>query len=277
MSTSPFEPRFSTFGTAPESPEDERDYEMKPLLARASIPAKAADLPDEVGRVNADVHRAYLPITDQGSEGSCTGHGLRNVKGVNERRWRRASAARTVPDFGPRGIYTLGKQVGGYPDDEGAYLRDVLKAANQMGTPRDKDWPYVPRLDNNGAEQGIGKPVPRWLQYARPWVIGTYARVRTLDEMLATLQNVGPLYFAMSLTESFMEPDSNGYIPKTPFGESLGGHCMGILAAKQSERRFLVANSWGTGWGVDGYCWLDFDHLLTKARGEVWAVPDAIV
>jgi hypothetical protein len=272
-----FNPRFSAFGTAPESPVDERDFEIRPLLAKAGAELRAADLPDEVGTINADVHRAYLSITDQGQEGSCTGHSLRNVKGVNERRWRSPSAARRVPDFGPRGIYTLAKQVGGYPDEEGAYMRDVLKAANQLGVPREKDWPYVPCVNEGGAREEIGTPISRWLQYARPWVVGAYARVRTLDEMLATLHTVGPLHFAMDVTESFITPDARGWIPPTPFGETLGGHAMCILSAKQSDRRFLVANSWGTGWGADGYCWLDFDHLLTRARSEVWAVPDALL
>ena len=274
MTSTPFNPRFSVFGTAP-SPEDERDYEMRPLLARAGLATTEA-LPDEVGVVNADVHRRWLPITDQGAEGSCTGHSLRNVKGVNERRWRTTSSRGRVPDFGPRGIYALAKQVGGYPDEEGAYMRDVLKAANQMGVPRDKDWPYVPRMTTEGAEQPTGEPIARWLQYARPWVVGTYARVRTLDEMLSTLHGVGPLHFAMTLTESFVEPDERGYI-LPPSGLELGGHAMCILSAKQSTRRFLVANSWGTGWGSGGYCWVDFDHVLTMSRSEVWAVPDAIV
>lgn len=272
-----FEPRFSVYGTAPESPPDDRDFEIRPMLARAGAAVGDIPLPDEVGTINAEIHRRWLALTDQGAEGACTGHGLRNVKGTSECRWRTSSARARVPDFGPRGIYTLGKETGGYPDEEGAYLRDVLKAANQTGTAREKDWPYVPRFSDSGAAQDIGAPTARWRQYARPWRIGAYARVRTLDEMLTTLHTVGPLYFAMEVTESFVHTGADGLVPPNPFGEDLGGHCMCILSAKQSDRRFLVANSWGTGWGAQGYCLLDFDHLLSRAQGEVWAVPDAIL
>jgi hypothetical protein len=268
-----FNPRFSRFGTAPESPPDDRDFSIRGFLSGPASLA-ALDLPDEVGTLNAEVHREFLPITDQGQEGSCTGHAMRNVKGVNERRARPRWRRRAVPDFSPRGLYVNGKREGGYPDEEGAYMRDVASAANKLGAPREKDWPYIPSFDARGRAQDIGEPVSRWLQWARPWTIGAYARVRTLEEMLVTLHQVGPLFIAMDLTESFMHPAANGYIQANPTGTALGGHATALLAAKRSERRFLCANSWGTGWGVGGYYWLDFDHFLTKARSEAWAIPD---
>lgn len=261
------EPRFSRFGTAPESPHDDRDHEIRTYLAGRP---QAATLPDEVGTINAEIHRRWLPITDQGQEGSCTGHAMRNTKGVNERRHRSTSARGRVPDFSPRGAYHLAKQEGGYPDEEGAYMRDVVKAANHIGVPREKDWPYVAMPPGPA-----GDPISRWLQYARPWKIGAYARTRTLEEMLTSLQQIGPLFIAMSLHESFFEPDSRGYIP-APSGQDVGGHAMCLLAAKQSERRFLVANSWGTSWGTGGYCWVDFDHFLTQVPSESWSIPDYV-
>lgn len=267
-----FEPRFSTFGTAPESPPDPRDFKARAYLGRARL--NLSDLPDEVGVVNADLHRRWLPISDQGYEGSCTGHAMRNVKGVNERRLRTTSSRGRVPDFGPRGIYTLAKQVGGYPDEEGAYMRDVTKAVHQFGVPREKDWPYVPVFTPDGAEQDIGTPTPRWLQWARPWAIGVYARAMTLEEMLFSLHQVGPLFSAMNLTETFMDPAADGTV-SAPAGQELGGHAMAFLSAKQSTRKFLVANSWGTGWGLGGYCWIPFDHFLGVPH-EAWTVPDSV-
>lgn len=262
--------RFSRFGTLPESPLDERDYKVRAYLAKAT---DTSSLPDEVGSINAEIHKEYLPITDQGQEGSCTGHAMRNTKGVNERRWRSPSKALKVPDFSPRGIYTLGKQVGGYPDEEGAYVRDVAKAAATIGVPREKDWPYVADKSDSGTTQDIGKPSSRWLQYSHPWEIGVYAQATTLEDMLLSLHQIGPLFMAMELHESFYTPGPTGYV-SPPTGAVIGGHSMCILMAKQSERRFMFANSWGTGWGASGYGWLDFDHFLTGVPSEAWSIPD---
>jgi len=258
---------FSRFGTAPVSPADDRDH----LITAYTPRMRASALPDEVGMANV---KAYPGIRNQGQEGSCTGHGYRSVKGTIERLTRKTPSARNrVPDFGPRGIYTLAKQLGGYPEEEGAYLRDVLKAAKQYGSPREKDWPYVPHTSDQGKPQDIGKPSSRWLTNAKHWGIGAYARVTGLDEMLTVLHNIGPLFMAMNLTDSFFEPDPEGIIPD-PSGADAGGHCMAILAAVQSTKRFYVANSWGD-WGLGGFCWVGFDHFLTKAESEAWSIPDA--
>ena len=276
MPDSDFNPRFSRFGTAPESPPDPKDYQIRSFLSARASGLSASDLPDEVGMVNLELHRQYVGITDQGYEGSCTGHGMRNTRMVNELRLRTPASRRRVPEFGPRGIYTLGKRIGGYPNEEGAYLRDVLKAANTYGLPREKDWPYVAHTTPDGRSQDIGEPISRWLQYARPWGIGAYSQVTTLEEILLVLHTVGPLFIAMNVTESFMQPAADGNIQANPTGEDLGGHCIALLAAKKSTRRFKIANSWGKGWGEHGYANLDFDHFLTRTSHEAWAVHDKV-
>jgi Papain family cysteine protease len=268
----PYDPSlpFSKFGTAPVSPKDDRDH-----LIQAYMPStlSAADLPDEVGSLNV---KAYPGIRTQEQEGACTGFAYRGVKGTMERRVRKtASKMKSVPDFGPRGIYTLAKQVGGYPDEEGAYLRDVVKAGALYGSPREKDWPYVPHVSDYGKTQEIGQPAKRWLTYSKPWGIGAYAQARTLENMLVFLEHAGPLFIAMSLTENFFEPDANGVIPE-PSGAEVGGHALALIAAKQSTRQFYVANSWGPKWGADGFCWISYDHFMVKSDSEAWAIPDAL-
>lgn len=264
---------FSRFGTAPESPPDDRDH-LVTAYVRNIIRASA--LPDEVGIENVEAHKGFVGITDQMQEGSCTGHAARNTKTTLEVRQRRTrTAKRRVPHHGPRGIYVLAKQMGGYPEEEGAYMRDVCRAMKHSGVPREKDWPYVAHTDNQGRSTDIGKPRARWLTNAKAWQIGSYAKVRTLDQMLTALHTVGPLFIAMTLHENFLSPSPDGVVP-VPSGEEMGGHAMCILAATQSTKSFFVANSWGESWGLAGYCWIGFDHFLAKSASEVWVIPDFV-
>lgn len=255
---------FSRFGTHPTSPKDARDHRVETYLRSGVM--KASALPIMVGTINRDVAPR---IRQQGDEGSCTGHGFRTTKVIVERRNRKGSARNGVPDFGPRGIYEWAKEVGGYPEEEGAYLRDVVKAATNKGVPREKDWPYVAGRANRGTP---GKSLDR---YAKNWRIGAYARLRTLDEILTTLHTVGPAFMAMALHDSFFETGKDGIVPD-PRGQEAGGHCMAIILADQETKRFLVPNSWGTNFGAEGYCWIGWDHFLTKSASEAWAIPDAV-
>ena len=268
MPTDPNLP-FSRFGTAPESPKDDRDHSISQYLPKT---IKAEALPAEVGLANVDAHR-FIGITNQMGEGSCTGHGFRNTKTTLEIRHRKTTRAKkAVPVHGPRGIYHLGKQVGGYPEEEGAYMRDVVKAMQTFGVPREKDWPYVAHTNDRGQPQDKGKPNARFLTNAKRWKIGAYSQARTLDQMLTWLHTQGPLFMAMSLHENFFDSDPDGIIPE-PKGKEIGGHAMAILAASQATQRFYVPNSWDTTFGKDGYCWISFKHFMGVSH-EAWAVHD---
>lgn len=251
--------RFSAFGTAPTSPPDERDHGARRYLRMAAAP-RAKDLGNVVGLANV---RYYPGIRDQSFEGSCTGFDMRGVRGTQERRQRKRK--RGVPEFGPRGIYNLAKEMGGYPNEEGAYMRDVAKAVAHHGTPREIDWPYI--------AQQPGAPDKDFAARAKHWAISGYGQCRTIGEMISALEGVGPLFAAMDLHENFLATGSDGKVA-SPSGSSIGGHAMCFLAADQDTREFLVANSWGTNWGNAGYCTITFDHFL-KVDSEAWVIYDA--
>lgn len=253
---------FSRFGTHPVSPKDRRDHVLSSYLPTM----RAADLPDEVGYLNWEL---TPPVLNQSEEGSCTGHDYYVVKRVVELRGRTKSRRRSVPQFSPRGAYDLARLEGGYPTEEGAYMRDVLKAASKYGSVRNQDWPYVVQP----AGQRVAAEAPKKaLRYAKNWKIGSYARLRTLDEMLTSLHTLGPLFAALVLHDSFFETGKDGVVP-APRGQEAGGHAMGIVAASQSRRAFLTQNSWSERWGWNGFCWIGFDHFL-GVPSEAWAVPD---
>jgi len=73
-----------------------------------------------------------------------------------------------------------------------------------------------------------------------------------------------PFVFGFSVYESF-ESDrvkSTGVVPMPKKGEKyLGGHAVMAVGYDQVRERFIVRNSWGARWGVDGYCYMPYAYL----------------
>lgn len=51
----------------------------------------------------------------------------------------------------------------------------------------------------------------------------------------------------------------------------LGGHAVLAVGYNQKDKRFLVRNSWGTGWGKNGYFTMPYEYLKTLAA-DFWTI-----
>ena len=81
-----------------------------------------------------------------------------------------------------------------------------------------------------------------------------------LNKMRQCLSDGYPIVFGLKLTQQFFFPPYDGFIPtpdpNDPQSAEHGLHAMLIVGYNDRQRVFIVRNSWGTGWGVDGYCYL---------------------
>jgi C1A family cysteine protease len=62
--------------------------------------------------------------------------------------------------------------------------------------------------------------------------------------------------------------DQYGYI--WPTGRVTGGHCILAKGVDIENKRFTLHNSWGTGWGMGGDCFISFGGMekLLRQKGE---------
>ena len=76
--------------------------------------------------------------------------------------------------------------------------------------------------------------------------------------------------------------EGTGEIPFPTAGDTVqGGHAVlavGYDDAKKigsAKGALLIRNSWGTGWGAEGYGWLPYDYVLKGLANDFWSLVQA--
>lgn len=69
---------------------------------------------------------------------------------------------------------------------------------------------------------------------------------------------------------SGFDPDSDGYISYDRGAGRYVNHEIRVVGWDQQKRRFLIANSWGKSWGINGGAWLD-EKFFTEDT-DLWVV-----
>ena len=85
-----------------------------------------------------------------------------------------------------------------------------------------------------------------------------------------------PFVFGFTVYESFesQEVAKTGMVPMPAAGESvLGGHAVLAVGYDDGHQRFIVRNSWGTGWGMQGYFTMPYAYLTERdLSSDFWTI-----
>ncbi len=112
---------------------------------------------------------------------------------------------------------------------------------------------------------------------AKKDVVSSYARVaQDLTQMRGCIAAGFPFVFGFTVYDSFesQEVAQTGIVPMPSPGESvLGGHCVVAVGYDDSERHFIIRNSWGRGWGQQGYCFMPYEYLMSRhLASDFWTI-----
>ena len=265
--TTPQPRKVSAYGWIPDLP-DARDFLYSaPRLATANPPPKT-DL------------RAGMPaVYDQGQIGSCTANAIGAAVEFDLLRQQLA-------DFIPSRLfiyYNERAMEGHVGYDSGAQIRDGVKSVAKLGVCSETEWPYdATPADSDGGRFPHGakaatKPTAQCYKDALGTRATTYQRVvPTLDQLKGCLATGFPFVFGFSVYESFesKEVADSGEAPLPgPNEQLLGGHAVLAAGYDDSTQRFLVRNSWGTGWGQEGYFTMPYTYLTTHGlASDFWTI-----
>lgn len=275
------ENRTSHLGWLPDLP-DFRDYSeattsINLMLEKAGVADPIAPtLPQQV-----DLRQWCSPIEDQGSLGSCTANaGIALVEYFQRRAFgKHIDASRLF-------LYKVTRNLLGWTGDTGAFLRDTMKALVLFGVPPEKNWPY--KIADYEKE-----PSAFCYAFAQNYQAIEYYRLdpqgSTPDDVLnrlwANLAAGLPAMFGFTVYSSISQSSSDGCIPFPVATENIeGGHAVCAVGYDDNKvitnandgsfttGAFLIRNSWGTGWGEDGYGWLPYDYVRYGLATDWWSL-----
>ncbi len=213
------------------------------------------------------------PIYDQGNLGSCTAHAAAFCYQFTE---LEESHQLGVPAR-LQIYYSARRLQGTVRQDSGSSIRTVFKGIAKDGYSRDAKYPYRTQYFK------ANPPAAVWKDAAahKPGAQGK-AYIRSAQDLTALktlLSQSNPVAFGFSVPESFMSQgmahDGRMLMPRS--NESIvGGHAVALVGYDDVAKRFLVRNSWGTGWGQAGYFTMPYEFLADPNWcSDFWSVLDA--
>lgn len=168
---------------------------------------------------------------DQGSEGACVGFGFSHEAAA-----------------GPEKVFGV----------TNAYAHNWYCRAQQLDP-----WPGGACENNNdpyyeGTSTLAGAKVGVELKHYTSYLWAT-----SEEEIARTVGNYGPVVTGLNWHEGMMDTDVDGFI--RPSGAVVGGHCIVVIGVNVEDGYYILQNSWGSNWGINGRCYLrreDMAELL---------------
>lgn len=260
----------------PSTP-DPRDYKFINLMIQSGLP-----LAEELVTID---YRSNLPnCFDQLSRGSCV---------ACASAWSPKAYQEIIQgDFPMNGLsaaylYAMCKKIDGLSGQEGTTVKAAMQVLKGYGicsedtmpylTLSNLSAPYVPSISSTATTEASKYKIS---SYAQICSLSDTNRSSVITAMRTALKNQGPFVIALLVCSNFA-PNSEGKLP-LPSGTIQGGHAVSIVGDLPDQECFILRNSWGISWGLNGYAYLPYSWITNKVDDywtlyEAWTATDISV
>jgi C1A family cysteine protease len=215
------------------------------LLPGVYNPAQMPALTVISDPVRADRYEApHTGIRDQASCGSCYAHGAI----ASYESWKLVTAGQTY-DLSEQWFMMKAKDIGPYGGCDGWYLDTSMNLLKDYGVANEKDCPYL----GYEAACSSGSPVHK---------ISSWASTTDKATIQTALQKYGLVYVGFAVYNDFFNYSGGYYAYAT--GGLAGYHAVAIVGF--DDQGFKVKNSWGTGWGENGYFRILYSQMTNSVQ-----------
>lgn len=244
---------------------DEPSLEERETRAAAQRPAALAAVAGTPGAWdwrNVGGRSFISGVKDQGQCGSCVAFGTSaTIDGMMRVGGNVATgdpAAGALQDLSEAQLYFCSPA--GHNCASGWYVSAALSYAQSTGLAPEAAFPYSARDQPCNLASGWQAQVTN---VNASHTIGDAATMKTW------LSTRGPLITCFSVYSDFYGYSSGVYI-KSSGATYEGGHCICCVGYSDQLQAWLCKNSWGTGWGMNGYFWIGYGQCGIDA--VMWAV-----
>ena len=270
-----------SFGWIPDGP-DLRDYDEKAKSIKSMLKSiGVADASKVATPPSVDLRCWCSRIEDQEDIGSCTANA-----GVGLVEFFERKAFSKHIDASRLFLYKVTRNLQGWTGDTGAYLRDTMKAMVLFGIPPEDYWQYI----TSDFEK---EPTAFCYAFAQNYQAIEYYRLdppgisrqALISRIKVNLSASLPSMFGFTVYDSIVQAQNDGKIPFPSAGEKRrGGHAVVAVGyddeveikndndGSATTGAFLIRNSWGEGWGDQGYGWLPYDYIMRWLAVDWWSL-----
>ncbi len=245
-------------------PSQDQDQDWSLATAAAAGVGGAAKPPPTM-----DLRADWWTVADQGATGSCVGWASADAV----LRWHFVQQGRLDPSapLSVRFQWMASKEVdpfrrpSSFIESAGTSLKAALDVARKWGALPAADLPFEPGALFAGSEEQL---------YARAsrYRISSYFNLHDdLRGWRRWLAENGPILVRLDVDATFDSAgDTDGVLSTYRPATARGGHAVAIVG--YTARRFIIRNSWGTGWGDEGFAYATNAYArraFTEAYGVV--------
>ena len=181
-------------------------------------------------------------VKNQRSCGSCVAFGA--VTTVESMVKIKKNNANYAVDLSEAHLFYCHAREEGRRCNNGWWVPPSLNAFKNKGVVDEACYPYTP------GDQNCTGRCTDW--QSRTLKISGWKELSSISEMKECLSKEGPLVGCFSVYSDFFAYRS-GIYRKTSSATLRGGHCIGVVGYNDTQRYWICKNSWGTGWGDNGY------------------------
>ncbi|HEY1349272.1 MAG TPA: C1 family peptidase [Ktedonobacteraceae bacterium] len=147
--------------------------------------------------------------------------------------------------------------------DSGWSIAAACEAVQKIGLICEESYPYVAGNQSQPCPPGA----LNWQQQPNVQIVSWHS-IQSISEMKMWVAAHGPLTVGFSVYEDFISYASGIY--HHVHGNLLGGHAVSIVGYDDTQRCWICKNSWGSGWGEQGFFRIAYGQCGIDA--EAWAI-----
>jgi len=215
---------------------------------------------------------SWWPVNNQGRTGACVGFGV----GDGLVRWHLVKKNRITEQqrLSVRYFWMAAKEMDEFAnwpttflEEEGTSIWAALNMALLYGCLIEQELPLQGNLFPGSKDQFLDLAGQRKINMVHPLELD-------VNSWVTWLAINGPLAVRLSVDGEFegataANPDLDDYQPyPDPWRH---GHAIALVGYQVARQRFIVRNSWGTGWGDRGYAYASREYAQ-RAFSEVWGI-----